>query len=138
MDRIQHRFLAPYHPNNGSGGLALNLCVERNLLEDARNAQALREIAFEHHCPSREVDLVREVGGVIIRTRGGGHDLTDHFVEGVFFVVVEYDPRGKTNPCEDFLFWIGPLKGARMEFRGKSLHNVGYKTTKRPIFAIHQ
>jgi hypothetical protein len=36
------------------------------------------------------------------------------------------------------LFWVGPLKGACKYIRGKSLHNVGYKTTKRPIFVIHE
>lgn len=120
------------------GGLALDLCVERDFLEDTRHAETLREIAFEHHGFATEMHLVGEIGRMVVRAPRGGDDLTDHLVEGVFFVVVEDDTSLKPDPRKDLLFWVGPLKWACKYIRGKSLHNVGYKTTKRPIFVIHE
>ena len=79
-----------------------------------------------------------QIFGMIVGAARGRDDLTDHLIEGVFLVVEEDNTSSKTDPREDLLFRIGPLEWACVHFRDISLHNVGYKTTKRPIFVIHE
>ena len=76
--------------------------------------------------------------GMSIGAAGGRDDLSDHLVKGVVLVVEEDNTSRKADPCEDLLFWIGPLEGACVHVRDYSLHNVSYKTTKRPIFVDHE
>lgn len=82
--------------------------------------------------------LEGQIFRMIVRAACGRDDLTDHLIEGVFLIVEEDNTSRKTDPREDLLFWIGPLEWACVHFRDISLHNVGYKTTKRHIFVIHE
>lgn len=88
------------------------MSVESYLFKHARHTQALGQIALKNHRLPREVHLVSEVGSMVVRTARSCYDLTDHFVEGMVFIVVKDDPSRKTYPCEDVFFRISPLEGA--------------------------